>query len=314
MMLTVGTWNLENLFRPNGSAGPDDEAAYDAKLAGLADVIERMAPDVLAVQEVGDPAALDDLRERLTGVWDVALSQDPDRRGIRVGFLSRLWFDDVEGVRDFPDALEAVRIDDDTTTRQLGRGALRVRVIVDGSGVELVTCHLKSKLLHFPGGRFNPRDEAERARFASYALHLRAAEAVTIRGYVDELLDGAGRQRPLVVLGDLNDEPLAATTQILLGPPGSELDTPGFVRPDRGDAGRLWNLAPRIPQARRFSRVFSGRPELIDHILVSHALVTRLESVDTSTTELRSIGAVPTPTRNGGPSDHAAVFARFAIG
>lgn len=313
-MLSVGTWNLENLFRPDGSAGADDEAAYEAKLAGLVEVIDRTAPDVLAVQEVGDPDALDDLRARLAGDWDVAVSPEPDRRGIRVGFLSRLVLSDIENVRAFPEALETVRVDDDTTTRQLGRGALRVRVTAGAADVDLVTCHLKSKLLHFPGGRFNPRDEAERARYASYALHLRAAEAVTVRGYADEILDGDGRQRALVVLGDLNDEPLAATTQILLGPPGSELDTPGFNRPDQGDARRLWNLAPRIPADRRFTRVFSGRPELIDHILVSQALVTRVDSVDTSSAELRSVGSVPTARRGGPPSDHAAVVARFAVG
>ena len=84
----------------------------------------------------------------------------------------------------------------------------------------------------------------------------------------------------MIVLGDLNDEPLAATTQILLGPPGSEIDTRGFDLDDAGDGQRLWNLAPRIlPEDRRFSRVFNGRPELIDHILVSHALVHDVDSV-----------------------------------
>jgi hypothetical protein len=43
----------------------------------------------------------------------------------------------------------------------------------------------------------------------------------------------------VIVLGDLNDEPLAATTQILLGPPGSEIDTRGFDLDDAGDAQRL---------------------------------------------------------------------------
>jgi predicted extracellular nuclease len=42
-----------------------------------------------------------------------------------------------------------------------------------------------------------------------------------------------------------------------------------------------WNLAPRIPQERRFTRVFRDRSELIDHILVSHMLVNRIEHVDT---------------------------------
>jgi hypothetical protein len=63
-----------------------------------------------------------------------------------------------------------------------------------------------------------------------------------------------------MVLGDLNDEVEAATTQILNGPPGSEIAATGFDHPDQGDARRLWNLAPRIPEAQRFSRKYSGTP------------------------------------------------------
>jgi hypothetical protein len=107
----------------------------------------------------------------------------------------------------------------------MGRGALKVRVRMDSRTVDLVTCHLKSKLLTYPGGRFQPRDEDERARFGGYALYRRAAEAVTLRIYANRLLGGEGRQRSVIVLGDLNDEPQAATTQILLGPPGSEIGT-----------------------------------------------------------------------------------------
>jgi hypothetical protein len=102
---------------------------------------------------------------------------------------------------------------------------------------------VKSKLLTFPGGRFNPADEGERVRFAGYALYRRAAEAVTLRAFANELLDSHGRERALVVLGDLNDEPAAAATQILLGPPGSEIGTPGLDRPDQGDGARLWTSA-----------------------------------------------------------------------
>jgi hypothetical protein len=46
----------------------------------------------------------------------------------------------------------------------MGRRALSVRVVLDtGRAVDLVACHLKSKLLTFPGGRFSPHDEDERA-------------------------------------------------------------------------------------------------------------------------------------------------------
>lgn len=43
---------------------------------------------------------------------------------------------------------------------------------------------------------------------------------------------------------NLNEGLDAATTQLLQGPPGSELGTAGFARPDAGDGQRLWNLAP----------------------------------------------------------------------
>jgi hypothetical protein len=134
-----------------------------------------------------------------------------------------------------------VQVDDDgTTIAELGRPALRVRLQVDVD-VDVISVHLKSKLLTFPGGRFNPRDEDERARYAVYALHRRAAEAAGIRSYVTALLDGQGQQRTVIVAGDLNDEAPAATTQILLGPPGSEIGTAGYEQPDATSSRRSPN-------------------------------------------------------------------------
>jgi hypothetical protein len=47
-MLTVATWNLENLFRPAADADAARRQVYDDKLDWLA-AINRLAPDVLAV-------------------------------------------------------------------------------------------------------------------------------------------------------------------------------------------------------------------------------------------------------------------------
>lgn len=76
--------------------------------------------------------------------------------------------------------------------QEMGRPALRVRVDIAGRTVDVISCALKSKLLSFPGGRFSPTDEDERARFAVYAPHRRAAEAAAIRAYVTDLLAGVG--------------------------------------------------------------------------------------------------------------------------
>lgn len=305
-MVVVGTWNLENLYRPGGEYGPRDEEAYRGKLGALAGTIERIGVDVLAVQEVGEPEALADLVELLPGSWDSALSEYPDDRGIRVGFLARLPIEVVADVAAFPPGLAPVQVGDaGETTARMNRGALAVAV---EPVLHLVTCHLKSKLLTFADGRFGTDDEGERARAGAYALYQRAAEAVTVRALADDLLDGRGRERAVVVLGDLNDVPEAATTQILLGPPGSELGTAGAEVPDRGDGARLWNLAPLIPEAQRYSRIYRGRGELIDQILVSHALLDAVRNV-------RSVGDRPLPSvtddparrRDARDSDHAPV-------
>jgi endonuclease/exonuclease/phosphatase family metal-dependent hydrolase len=302
--MIVATWNLENLYLPGGEFGPRDQAAYDVKLDALAATIQAIAPDVLAVQEVGDPAALDDLTERVGGTWHVALSDQPDERGIRVGFVARTAIERVETFRAFPDRLAPVQVHDDGETMgEMGRGGLAV----SAGGIDLATCHLKSKLLSFPGGRFNPRDEGERARYGAYALYRRAAEAVTVRAHADTVLPGN-----VIVLGDFNDELQAATTQILLGPPGSEIGTPGFDAPDQGDALRLWNLAPLIPAERRYTRIFRGRRELIDHVLASRAIVDRVTRVYTGTTDLPSVTEDPSTRRDTPGSDHAPVIVELS--
>ncbi|MET8154771.1 endonuclease/exonuclease/phosphatase family protein [Sphaerisporangium sp. NPDC005289] len=315
-MVVVGTWNLENLYRPGGEFGPRDEAAYKAKIAALAATLGGIAPDVLGVQEVGDPAALADLAEALGGEWHTVLSQHPDVRGIRVGVLSRLPLTVVEDVAAFTSPLAAVQsADTGPATAQTSRGMLAVRVEPGpGTTLAVAVCHLKSKLLSFPGGRFAARDEGERARYGAYALYRRAAEATTLRGLADRLVGGHGQDRPVVVLGDFNDEPQAATTQIVLGPPGSELGTAGTLRPDKGDAWRLWNLATLIPEAERFSRVHNGRGELIDHILASRALIERVAEIRSVVGHgLPSVTEDPTPRRDAADSDHAPIVAHFDL-
>jgi hypothetical protein len=109
-----------------------------------------------------------------------------------VGFLSRLEPTDTAQVAAFPEKLRPIQVDDTPAAiSAMGRPALSTRVqLPSGTGLRLV-CHLKSKLLTFPGGRFSTSDEGERARFAAYALYRRAAEATVLRTHATALLDGA---------------------------------------------------------------------------------------------------------------------------
>jgi endonuclease/exonuclease/phosphatase family metal-dependent hydrolase len=330
----VMTWNVENLFRPGQDAGPEAEPTYRAKLDLLQGTIEHLEPDVIAFQEIGGEEAFQDLQQALGAEFPHRrLSAFEDGRGIRVGFIARHAIDEAEDVVDFPPgpAFQINDIDQQGNARPLtrmGRGALRVRMRKDGFAVHLVTAHLKSKLLTYPSRpdrpRFKPRDEQERAQVAAIALLRRTAEAATLRIYANRFLEGNNGTR-LIVLGDLNDVPDAATSQILNGPSGSEIKAPGsgFDRPDGGDDARLFNLAPLIEND-RFSRVFRGRGELLDQILVSEELLPRQDNgkrklplevmshVDFAQ-GLASIEEDPRPRRGKVAPDHAPVTATFEL-
>src|SRR5215831_6329209 len=103
-MFKVMTWNVENLFKPGAAQGPSTQAAYDAKIQALAATINDQAPDALAVQEIGDPAALDDLVQRLRGTWHQKVSAHPDqpRHPIRVAWLTQRAITESTDIFEFP--------------------------------------------------------------------------------------------------------------------------------------------------------------------------------------------------------------------
>lgn len=321
--LRVMTWNVQNLFEVGHDAGPDTPTEFDTKLTSLATVIDEFRPHVVGLQEIGSEAALVALQRALGHRMPHRVLGRPDRRGIRVAFLSTRVLRDVRDVRCFPDGLLPIQVGDDPAgpdgpplMNQMGRSAVQVTIRANNTDVRLVTCHLKSKLLTFPGGRFGTDDPDERARVAAYALFRRASEATTLRVHANTVLAGRGRSEPYVLMGDFNDEVDAATTQILNGPPGSEIGTVGFDRPDRGDGDRLWNLAPLIPPAERFSRIYRGRPELIDHVFASDFLVSdgrtvAVRSLVCHDDDLPSIDDVPTRQYPRPGSDHAAIAVTF---
>jgi predicted extracellular nuclease len=76
---------------------------------------------------------------------------------------------------------------------------------------------------------------------------------------VDEL-QAAGTQAKIIVLGDFNDYELSAPMQTMA-------------------EGGLFNALSLIPEAERYSFVFSGAAQLIDGLFVSPALVDNVTAV-----------------------------------
>jgi predicted extracellular nuclease len=345
--LRVMTWNVQNLFPAETEFGPATQQDYDDKMAALAGVIDAVEPDVLALQEVGPEEVLVDLNAACSIDFDHRLTGVADGRGIRVALLSPRRLSDRADVTTFPQGVSPVQsrdlVFDDAATaanealsNSLGRGVLSATVRAGGEKVTLVVAHLKSKLISYDrqpgvvdGSGFAPNDEGERLRYAGYALFRRTAEAMACRAALDAILTrdgdapgagpGAGQTSAVVFCGDLNDQPLAATTQIIQGPGGSEIDFrsgSGFRTGDRGDGYRMWNLYPLLPpEGPHHTRIYRGRGELIDHVFASHRLVRpdNIPAVEiVAASSLPSVTDDPTPQTTG-PSDHAAIVATFTV-
>ena len=315
MTITLTTWNIQNFSQS------DD--VYAQKLDFLADILQSLGSDVVALQEVLDLNALQDLADKL-GLHPYAAT--PDGRRNRVAFLTRstpvhqqeiiLWQLPANTVIRHFDSNGDIEILD-----VIPRPAYQITVAHNGGQIDIITAHLKSKLLTF-AGHFSTSDETLRAQTAFFALKLRAAEATTLRAHVTSLLTA---KRNVVVLGDFNDGPEAATTQILYGPPGSQPKGPddaarphcAFQLEDKGDRQRLFNVTKLIPQDIRWSRKHNGQEELLDHILACDGLmlprVNHLRQVPTMTIINSDTPDMigPHPIAGGVIPDHAPVTAAF---
>ena len=341
---TAMTWNVENLFPPGhlvSARKAVTEEEYAAKLDYLAQTILTIQPDVLALQEIGGSESsnrrpLNDLQSQLNGQYPhKAQSSYPDLRGIRVAFLSRFLINDVDEFVSFaPGELTSVpNWYPSAPSTRMGRGALRIDVAPStGVSIRLITVHLKSKLITYPGGRFAPKNENERAIGAGLGLLRRTAEATTVRQYLNNHMTAEAAEHT-IVLGDFNDEPRAATTQMFMGPEDADATSA-----DKFDPVRLYNLVDAIPGRgdathdkwflpadERFSRINNGRRELIDQLFASKNLLGPSEELRRDhwkVTEVHSLVAsilaenvTDNPAERVGAArpDHAPIYARFEL-
>lgn len=314
MSIIVTTWNVQNYRR--------NDPVFDEKLDFLVASLQALNPDVIALQEILDPDALEDLATRLNYSH---IAANPDGRGNRVAFLTRnapLQSQPIDQWQ-LPPNVEVRTFDnngDIQILNQFSRPAFQITIADNGSEIDIITVHLKSKLLTF-GGNFSTTNETLRARTAYFALERRAAEAVSIREHVTNLL---GANRDVIVLGDMNDGPEAATTQVMYGPPGSQPKGPddathaagAFQRADASDGMRLFNVTKFVPENIRWSRRHNGQNELLDQILASEGLMPRLNGLrqvpDMSILNEDTPSLIgPHPTAGGIVPDHAPVTAAF---
>jgi uncharacterized repeat protein (TIGR01451 family) len=133
-----------------------------------------------------------------------------------------------------------------------------------------------------------------KAKSGSYNEERRLGQANLVAGFAADLLSGGVEN--VVVAGDLND--------FIDSPPLNAL----YV------TGTLTNTFYTLPAEERYSYVYNGMSEVLDHILVSPALFDALDSFGPVHIDADYPAAWETAVISYGVSDHDPVLAYFDLG
>jgi len=250
---SIATFNAENFFDAKSPHRPGDpprpsRSEYERKRDQIVETIVALGmPTIVGFQEVENVGVLEDVAAQPALAeydYQAALVEGPSSRDIDVGFLVRGDHATLEGVGQYqaPEGL-------------FSRPPLMITVTVHHRSGETGDVTLYAIVNHFisrSGGE--SLTEPRRVMEAEWNAHL-----------VDEILV-ADPEAYVAVLGDLNDYYDSAPLRAL-----TEGDIPG---------GRLVNVADLLPPEERYSYVFQGVSQLLDHILVTPALAARQVRVD----------------------------------
>jgi endonuclease/exonuclease/phosphatase family metal-dependent hydrolase len=277
--LRVATLNCLNLALPGrrfyDGVDPYTPDEYIAKTQWLAAMLDRLAADIVLLQEVFHEQALSDVVRQSAGgarVWSLAVpfaGQDNVKPRLAI-----VWRQprrpSLQSIAGFPPGC-AVDLPEAGThgsfSRPLLRADLPLPELADGAALTIFNVHLKSRRPEFAAGE-ETTDPAAVARAKLRSLIRRGAEAAALRVILEQV--AAATPSPLIVAGDFNDDIGAVTTRIVAEPlaPRTGGGESAFCLFDAFDVEQRRPLPagirPALPTAFE-----GGRAERIDHVLVS---------------------------------------------
>lgn len=291
------TVNLLNLQVPNTPTRPGAATftpeQYRARIAWLRDRLEEADADIIGFQELWSAAALNDLFAggALNDRYELRLIKDNWYDIAVAAAVRKSWTVTAQTVhKDFPaecrlvkrrhgtDGADADREDDEVDVRidRFSRSVLQLDVrSADNAAVPEISVyvtHLKSKL----GTRLDRAEQSDPS-IAAHSVALgaalstirRTAEAAALRVILNKAM--RGNDRPVVLLGDLNDGDDSNTLAILTEQPGYRFyySSRSGNSSDRGLYSCSYLQALSDFRDVSYSHLYKGRREMLDHVLVS---------------------------------------------
>ncbi len=308
MRLRLATFNLENLgVRPDEDT-PHVRAWLGRHRAALRDAILRLDADAVAFQELLDPSLLEPLVAGLGYAHRVVSpgGESPLLTGVFSRYPLRCPTPVAQGT-------DLSAVDEKTGLAVSVRGtfsrpALRVDWDAPGLPMTLLVVHWKSKIPSVTPARQRDGDpwfslgDAGEGRLLSEVKRL--GQGVEVRRAVDRLLSEVPGAR-VAVLGDFNDVLDSECLRIVMGD-ARACRSPGL------SAFELLPCELSVPPGLRFTQRYRGRPEMLDHILISRSLLPHFDGARVFNEFLRDAEEGPKPDLSPDPgSDHAPLVATF---
>ena len=278
---TVGSQNFLRLFDLVDDPGTSDETPtaelYAARLNKLSLYVRNSlhAPDVLAVQEVENKVALQDVADRIrlddpSVVYTAYLEEGNDIGGIDVGFLVRntVRVDSIEQVG--KDTIFTFPGADDAPLNDRPPLVLRGAYVGGAAGFPLTVINVHQRSLSGIDGADGPRVRAKRH-----------AQTVQLSLFIDALQD-ADPGIHLVGIGDFNAFEFTDGYVDVMGQVTGTPDPAGALLPATDEISQdLKNQTTfNLPPDQRYSFVFDGTAQSLDHAITSQALDASVRGVE----------------------------------
>jgi endonuclease/exonuclease/phosphatase family metal-dependent hydrolase len=324
-MFRVGTFNLENF-----DSGPGVEPPLAERIAVLRPQLLRMDADILCLQEVNAQKP-DRQGPRVLAALDELLADTPyaDHHRASTGKADESGYIDKHNLVTLsrfpiehhsqhrhdlvsppryrpataePAAAEAQAVEWDRSVLQ------SVHRLDDGRRLHVFNLHLRAPLAAAVEGQkesaFVWRSVAGWAEGYYLAAMKRAGQALETRLLIERIFDRE-RDALIVVCGDFNADDHEVPSRLLRA---ADEDTGNAALAERS----LIPVERTLAQDRRFTVIHRGRPQTLDHLLVSRALLARYRGVEIHNEELGDEYEDYVARRTVALSHHAPVIATFA--
>jgi len=314
----IATFNLENL-------DDKDPEQFDERKKVLQPMIERINADILFLQEVNKPQALDKLiegtiykTENFSQSITVSSSGNPYPTRNLVT-LSRFNIEETHQYRNtkvnYPKWQKVTSIPEETEAKTMWWERPILHSVIKLAGnkkLHAINLHLKSKNPTYVRGQ---RDENKYYLWYSHegwaegyflSAVKRVGQALEVRKVLAELLSSNPLETLIAVGGDFNAEIGSVPFKTIVG---SVTDT---NNPDL----RSTLMIPcelNVPPDRRYSHLYYGEKAMLDHVVVSNALFPYWDRTEIYNEMLPDESVAYATDIKFPESDHAPVIAMFNL-